>query len=250
MTLDIVAVLKDAWNAWKRDRAVLAPLAGLFLFLPVYGLNMLLPPPPEGFDQNASQATQLAWAQSYLDWIGTNGGWYLLVTVLVYFGLLIIYVFGLDPARPHLGGAMQRAAILLLRYLLAMFLIGIPAALGLMLFILPGLYVLARVMVTGPAIVAEAPIGATRAIGRSIALTKGNGLVLFGLAAVTLIGGAVIAEPFLALDTAMRAGGMENKVAIALVDAAAAAATALSLLAMALTQVAVYRRLRGESSGI
>jgi hypothetical protein len=250
MTLDIVAVLKDAWDAWKRDRAVLGPLAGLFLFLPVYGLDMLLPPPPAAFDDDANKAQQLAWAQSYLDWIGANGSWYLLVTVMVYFGLLTIYVFRLDPARPHLGGAMQRAAMLLLRYLLAMILIGIPAALGLMLFVLPGLYVLARVMVTGPAIVAEAPIGATRAIGRSVSLTKGHGLVLFGLAAITLIGGAVIAEPFLALDTAMRSGGMENKVAIALVDAAAAAATALSLLAMALTQVAVYRRLRGESSGI
>jgi hypothetical protein len=250
MTLDIVAVLKDAWEAWKRDRSVLAPLAGLFLFLPVYGLNLLLPPPPAGFDDNASKAEQVAWAQSYLDWIGANGSWYLLVTVLVYFGLLTIYVFRLDPARPHLGGAMRRAGVLLLRYVLAMILVGIPAALGLMLFILPGLYVLARVMVTGPAIVAEAPIGASRAIGRSIALTKGHGFVLFGLAAITLIGGAVIAEPFLALDTAMRSGGADNPIVIALVDAAAAAATALSLLAMALTQVAVYRRLRGASSGI
>jgi hypothetical protein len=250
MTLDLIGVLKDAWDAWKRDRAVLAPLAGLFLFLPVYGLDMMLPPPPAGFDDNATQAQQVAWAQSYLDWAGANGGWYLLVIVLVYFGLLTIYVFRLDPARPHLGAAMGRAARLLPRYLLAMFLVGIPAALGLMLFILPGLYVLARVMVTGPAIVAEAPIGATRAIGRSIALTKGNGLALFGLAAITLIGGAVIAEPFLALDTAMRAKGADNPIAIALVDAAAAAATTVSLLTMALTQIAAYRRLRGASNGI
>lgn len=250
MKLDAAGVLADAWADWRRDRELLFRIAGPFLFLPSYTLYIAVPPPPAALDRGQPEADQLAWINAYGDWLASNGGWYVAASLLVYFGTLTIVTLYLDPTRPDLRAALARAARLFPRYMLAVVAMSVPAGLGLLLFLLPGLYLLGRIVPIGPALVAERPIGVRAAIGRSLALTQGNGLLLAGFATLTLVGGAVAAEPFLAIDRALRAAGIANPVAIAIIDAGAAAMTAISLLAGILFQIAIYRRLAGLNRGI
>ena len=46
MTIDWPGVFADAWGRWKRDRPLLLPLAGLFLFLPQFAFYLLAAPFP------------------------------------------------------------------------------------------------------------------------------------------------------------------------------------------------------------
>ena len=46
MKIDWAGIFTDAWGRFKRDRQILLPLAGLFLFLPQFAFYLLVPPLP------------------------------------------------------------------------------------------------------------------------------------------------------------------------------------------------------------
>jgi hypothetical protein len=246
MKLDFATILTDAWAVFKRDRDLLLRIAAPFLFLPAFALALVVPDPPMP-DQAAgnNEAQALAWADQVTAWASANGGWYGLAYAISFFGTSLLYALYLDRREGQLdvGAAMKRSATLFPRYLLAMLLVSLPAGAGLLLYAIPGLYILGRTMLTGPALFAEAPLGAVAAIRRSLSLTRGSGLPLMGLAAFSYISGWLIGEPFMMIDRWMRANGQENPVVLALVDAGAAAAAMAAGLAMALIAVSAYRRL-------
>ncbi len=243
--LPTASVLTDAWGMWRRDGDLLARIAGPFLFLPLFALYLVVPAIPLlKVEADMGEAEQLAQAKIYVDWVAVNGHWYVLATLLMHFGMLVILALYLDSEKPVLRMAFARAARLFPRYLLAMILVGIPTGIGLwvILLLLPGLYILGRMIVLGPLLVAERPIGVVAAIRRSWAMTRGNGLIVAGFASVNLLGG-LAAAPLLAIDRMLRANSEASQIAIAMADAGAAFVSALSLLAMVLLQIAVYRRL-------
>lgn len=244
MKLDFAGVLTDAWSLFRRDRDLLLRIAGPFLFLPAFALALVVPDPPmPDPEAGNSEAQAMAWAQAVSDWATAHGGWYLLGYAISFFGLSILYALYLDRERPDLGGALKRSGTVLPRFLMAMILVSLPAGAGLLLYAIPGLYILGRTMMTGPAMFAEPPLGALGAVRRSLALTRGSGLTLMGLSAFTYLGGWMLGAPFLMIDRWMRESGQANPVALAIVDAGAAAAAAAAALASALIAVAVYRRL-------
>lgn len=244
MTIDFAGVLTDAWALFKRDRDLLLRIAAPFLFLPAFALALLVPEPPMP-DPAAgnTQANALVWANAVTDWAATNGGWYLLAYAISFLGLSLFYALYLDRDRLDVRGALKRCGTMFPVFLLAMILVSLPAGAGLLLYAIPGLYILGRTMVTGPAMFAERPLGALASIRRSLTLTRGSGLPLMGLSAFTYITGWLVGAPFMMLDRWMRDGGLGNPVALALVDAGAAAAATCSGLATALIAIVVYRRL-------
>jgi hypothetical protein len=175
----------------------------------------------------------------------TYGGWYLLASLLVQFGSLVVLILYLGSDRPDLGAALARGVRLFPRYLPAMILVGLPLGFGqfFVLFLLPGLYLFGRMMVVGPVLVVDSRPGIRRAIARSWALTRGHGLAATGLAGLTVLGGGIAALPFVVIEHSLTAAKLANPVAIALVNAGAAAVTAAAMLALVLFQVALYRRL-------
>ena len=244
MTIDVTTVLRDAWALFRRDRDVLLRLAGPFLFLPAYALVLLVPAPPTP-DANAadSQAATQAWLQSVGDWAGAHGGWFLLAYAIGYVGGAAILSLYLDRTRPDVGGALRRALTLAPRFLLAMLVVSFPAGLGLLLWVIPGLYVMGRTMLVAPALVAERPVAALAAIARGWALGRGSSLALMALSAITYVTGWLASTPFLALDGWLREGGGSGPVPLAIVDAGAAAVATASGLAGTLVALAAYRRL-------
>lgn len=241
MKLDPAAVLQDAWALFRRDRDILLRIAGAFLFLPSFALALLVPGPPQR-EQGGSEAATMAWFDAVGDWAGAHGGWYLLAYAVGYLGAATLYALYLDPRRLDVGGAARRAAIVLPRYLLAMAIVALPVGAGMLLLLVPGLYVLGRVMMTGPALLADRT-SALGAIQRSMWLSRGVGLPLMGLAAVPVLTGALASQPFVLLDTWMRARGAVNPVALAIVDAGLSLVGMAAGLAGALIALVVYRRL-------
>lgn len=247
MRIDPAGTLAAAWALFRRDRALLLGLAGLFWFLPTLALRLLVPLPPTlapGMEPGSDAA--LAALQGLADWIGMHGGWYVAAGAIDYWGVLTLFVLYLDPVQPTLHTALGRAARLWPRFFLLNAIVALPVFAGLWLYAIPGIYLLARILLAGPALVAEAPLGASGAIARSFGLSRGTVLPLMALAAATLTL-ALLGEPLLVLDRWLRARvDGPNPAALLMTDALAATVATAAALAGGLVAIVAYRRLASE----
>ncbi|HEU0066583.1 MAG TPA: hypothetical protein VFQ57_05015 [Sphingomonas sp.] len=248
MTIDLAGMLRHVRALWTRDRAILLPLSGLFMFLPQYGALLLIPPMPASEPNGSVQA----WTAALEPWVATYGGWYVLATLSGQFGALAVVSLYAHPPLTT-GGALLRALRLFARVMLANILVTLPCgavALASMplsfapFFVLPAIvYVLARTMLIAPVIVGEPRTSAIAAIGRSVALTKGRGMPLALLVGAIMVGGQAMGTLIIAIDRAVRIGPFGNRVLIATIDGLAAGVAWAAALLLALVHVAVYRRL-------
>ncbi len=240
MKLTAASVVADALRLFRRDQALLLGIAGPFWFLPAYAITLLVPPPPV---RPADAQAALAWVDGFAQWLAAEAPWYLAAWAIGLWGTATVYCLYLHPDRADVRGALTQGAAMWPRLVLASGLVGLMAGAGLLLWVLPGLYLLGRLMPAGPALAAERPLSAIGAIGRAFRLTAGSGLALMAIAAATLGLGWLLGQPLLLLEAWMRAQEGGNPVAIAVVDAGAAAVAAAAALASALLAVAAYRRL-------
>lgn len=243
MSIDLGGTAADAWALWRRDRAVLLPVAGLLLFVPTLALLLFVAGPPSSLGPSPSDADTAQFFSSYRAWVGANAPYFLSGAIVSAFGTLTILSFYLDRASATLGDAMVRALALLPRYLLASVLVLLPAAIGLLLLVVPGLYVLGRLILVGPVLVAEQPVSALDAVSRGFALSNRHGLVLAGVVTIALVAQQLLPAPLLAIDETLRGMRAANPVVILVVDAMAAALATGASLGLLLFKVALYRRL-------
>jgi hypothetical protein len=243
MGLDVVATLRDAWGLFRRDRSLLIRLAAPFLFWPAFALGLLVPAPPlPGTDGGEATARAMAWVDSVGAWAGHYGGWYFASYAVGMIGTAAILAVQLS-GPVTVGEALGRALKMAPRFLLAMILVALPVGAGMLLYILPGLYVSGRLLLVGPVLFAERRMPAMAALARSVGLTRGAGLPMAALASCTTLGGMIAAQPFIALIDVVQGDGAGNPVAVALLQAGAAAVAMAAGLAQALVAVAAYRRL-------
>jgi hypothetical protein len=252
VTLRASTIYADAWAGWRRDWAVLTAVAGVFVFLPQLALLLLVPDAPDsstvtGTDPN--DPSMQAYMTALQGWVGHYGLLYLAVVVAALYGQFALVAVYLAPGRPAVGAALGTALRLFPRLLLASVVWALPLGLiGMIVMRLPFLIlpifalVLARTMLVGPAILAARPIGAVAAIGRSFVLTRGNMLLLASVVLSVTLAQYLVAMPFVALDQWM-AKNAPNPIARLIVDSTAAGVVALGAIAMALVQVAAWRRL-------
>lgn len=240
MPIRYSVVLADALARFRRDRDLLVRIAAPFLFLPALALELLVPAPPaRGAATAGDEAALLAWADAFGQWLTANGPWYALAYIVQTFGAGTVLSLYLHEPKPDGQGALARSAALLPRLLLAALLVSIPAGAGLLLWVVPGLYVLGRTMTAAPILVAEAPTGAAAAVVRAIGLSRGAGLILAAATGTVLLGGYMLALPFAML------GGQATSpsVAGAISGLGGAAVTASAALANVLLAISAYRML-------
>lgn len=238
MPFDWGAVAREAWAMARRDAAVLAPLGGLFLALPLLVFALAVPAPPAlafGAADAAAQAATAAWLRAAFPWIMATGGMQL-------YGAACILIFYLDRRATTLGGAMVRAALGFPRFLLASLLVLVPAMIGAVL-VLPGLYVLARAMLLGPVIAAEPDVSVPGAIARALRLSHRRALAFLAMTTTVLIASNILPAPFTAMAQALVDTHAANPVVMVLLLAIAAAIGGAISTGFLLVRVVVYRRL-------
>lgn len=254
MTIEWRGVLFDAWSRWKRDRILLLPLAGMFLFLPQFAFYLLAAPFPKLTpEQLQDSAALLAPGSPLIAWVEHNAPGMLATLLLMSFGSLVILSLYLDRGAGTPARALTRSVSLFPRYLLAAIVAGLPAGpveLMVVILVLPCLYLLGRLTLVGPVIAAERPIGVLRAIARSFALTRRRGLAMMALASGAMVAGMIAPAPFRLLRDTLQAASAANPVAIAMTEAAGSLLATIVALALLLIEIALYRRLVVPSSGI
>ncbi|WP_315761180.1 hypothetical protein [Sphingomonas sp. Y38-1Y] len=237
MKLNIGHVFAAAGAAWRQERGLIVPVAGLFYFVPTLALLLLLPE-MQPVDRNGGDDAAL---QALLGYAREHAGAILAVNFAQLVGTAVLLMLFLAPGRPLLGEALKLSAGRMLSFLAA----GLLMWAGLMagaLLILPALYLLGRFFLVTSALAANPGAGPVEAIARSWALTRGRGWWCFVATAI----------PFFAGQAAMSvAGGLDRAVTVAgggaplhlVFDALAALAGTASWILTMLVKVTVYRAL-------
>ncbi len=178
----------DAWRQivamFQGNRDVLLTLAGLFFFVPNLLLNFMSKEPP----QPAEGATLNDMMQQISAYYTDNLPWFAVVFVATGLGALVIWRHLLAPGGTSLGSALSVATALLLSYLGGAILAGFGVAVGLLAFLIPGLYLQARLSLMGPTMAAEHRLNPIDALMKSWSYTRNNGflILLFSLAVLVI----------------------------------------------------------------
>lgn len=234
MRIGMAAVGGDVRALWQSDHALLIAIAGVFLFVPAIAAGLFIPDLPPSAESAADVSAWLRaniWPLAGLSLVGA-------------FGRLAILITLVDPARPTVGHAMRDALFVALPYLLLTMIANLAIFGGIMLFVLPGCYLLGRLMVAGAVLVTAVRRDPLMALTQGMALTRGNGWTLFTLAALPyLLGqfGIAVVESF----GEGAPVGVRPVLDFVLATIAAAIATAASV-ALTLIEVSAYRRLTGN----
>lgn len=168
-TLSFSAIWDDTVRMLRANAGLLTAIAGVFLFLPAVLVTRYLPP-PEATSPDAAQYIQLMSGYFSSAWPGL-----LLANLLNMLGVIAIYLMLLAEPRLTVGAAMARALPILPFYYLMTLALNFSVAAGFLLLIVPGIYLLGRLVLASPAMVIEAPRSPFKAFERSWALSKGRG---------------------------------------------------------------------------
>lgn len=246
MKINIGRALRTAWEMWRADWDLLLRVTGFFVFLPQFACSLLVPVAPMMPEGQPDEAAVRTWLEAFTGWFGAYGPWLFGAELLTLFGSLVMMLLYLGNGRPALRDALADALRLFPRYFLAALLVSLPAGLFMLpaigvVLVLPSLYLLGRLLLSGAVIVAEQPVGVVAALQRSVRLTRGNGVVMMAISGLLLFGGQLVALPFAVAGRTMGGAPMANPVAAALLDAMAAATLTVTLTAGILVRIALYR---------
>jgi hypothetical protein len=239
MSFSYNAVWEDTLKLLRRNAPLLVAIAGVFLFLPALLIAVLVPPPePQGAD---------FWRdfQMLLDYNQTNALWLFLVWVFLMVGTLAM--LRLVFARDTVGGALVQGLILtpfyFLQWIIWDFMIGFS-----LLLIVPGLYLIGRLVPLPAVLVAENRRNPFDAIRGTFALTTGKGWTIFGLVFVVGIVAIIairVADSLFGVIFIIAAGQEYGKLLTAVVASALSAALGTLLVML---YAAIYRALAGTNS--
>ena len=241
--LDIGFAWRDAMAMMRANGEVLALITGLFLLLPSLLWSLLMPDPP----QQLAGMTKQEHVAAVLAWVGAGAPYIILASVLAMFGSLVIWHLLLARAAT-VGDALRGALKQFLPFFAAMLLFALAFAIGWTLFILPGLFVYARLCLIGPHMAASGTMNPVDGLRGSWRATKGNAfwtlvllliITVVGFVAVMLVGGIV--GGLLTAVLGQAGAAIPNKVLNGILGA-------LLSLVLSVVGAAIYRQIgdRGE----
>lgn len=186
MRISYSAIWEDTVRLIRGHASLAAALAGVFLFLPALLIGHFLPMPQTGDPNELFRLLGEHFA--------ANFHWMMLSAILSMAGTLAILFLIFRGGGTSVGAAIAAGFALLLPYFLAVVLTGVPIAVGLTLFVVPGLYLMGRFLPLGPVMVAEGERNPISAIGRTWRLTKGHGWAITGVFLLVFVAGFVLAS--------------------------------------------------------
>jgi hypothetical protein len=184
MRISYSGIWEDTVRLIRAHASLAAALAGVFLFLPALLIGHFVPMP------EVTDANEIV--RVVTEHFRANFHWMIVSAILSAAGTLAILFLVFRGGGTSVGAAIAAAFGLLLPYFLAVVLTGIPIAIGVLLFLVPGLYLMARFLPIGPVMVAEHERNPIAAIRRTWALTKGHGWAILGLFLLVFVAGLVL----------------------------------------------------------
>ena len=235
MKFSYSAVWDDAVRLLRSHGSLIAALAGVFIFLPGLLTAALLPQPqPQSVDRVL---------EAMSDYIHVAWPWLLLETLVNMVGTIAILRLIFPRQTSTVGGVIAASLPLLPTYFAAAILSNVIVAIGLILFIVPGIYLLGRLAPVGPLIVAEERRNPLDALRRSFQLTAGKGWAVAGLVVIVAVAGVIVmmvVNNLIGLLLLLLAGQKIGGFLVTIVGALTAAAFTTLLV---LLYAAIYRRL-------
>lgn len=212
MKLSYDATWQDSVRLLRAHWDMVAALAGVFILLPALAQTLYVTAPViTKWDAAAIDGLQAYFVENFPVLFGVR-----LATLIGAGALLTLFV---GPRNLSVGDAILRAVRLLPSLLLADILVQIICAIGLIALIIPGLYLIARTVLSQAAMMAEGIANPLRAIGRSFDLTRGMGWQILGLILIVMI------AAWITISAAMAVLGVVSE--LLLPEAATAMARAL-----------------------
>jgi len=233
--------MNDVWaDTLRLTRAhwgALIAISGAFIFLPTLLVNHFFPmgEPPAGPDMQV-------YLQFMIDYYRENSIPIVLQSFVTMTGaaamLRLVFAQG-----GTVGGAIGFAISLLPAYSILLVIIGLGVGAGFALFIVPGAYLWGRLLVAGPAMVAEQRRNPIDALKRGFALSAGHGWLNLGMYLLVAIPGTILMVVLSKLSgiVFILAAGQQLGTLLATIVLCAAEAVLIALLAM--LSAAIYRAL-------
>ena len=238
MRFSYSAVWADTVNMLKSHGSLIAAVAGVFLLLPTLLTGYFLPQPtPVEGDPLGPMFAHFA----------KNWPWLLIGNLFNMVGAIAVYLLLLRGRDQTVGRAIAAALPILPFYLLMSIIANLAIGVGLGLFILPGIYLLGRLFLASPVLVAEQPRNPLAAITGSWGLTRGRGWAVAGLIVIVFAVGMLLSFTITAVlgSVLFIAGGREG-IGGLLVLILSSALTAALYAVLTVLIAAIYRALRGE----
>lgn len=240
MKFSYSAIWEDAVRMLKSHGSVLLALAGVFFLLPALLTGYLLPTP------TGSQADPIGAMAGYYreNWL-----WLIIGGVVNSVGAVAIYLLLFDRKGGTVGSAIGAALPIVPLYFLMSMLVSMAVGIGLVLLIVPGVYLLGRLVNSGAVMVAERRMNPFDAIGGSWRLTRGKGWSVAGLVLLVAIAGTVLSFAVTAVlgSVFLLVGGRDGVGGLLVLILSSALSAALYTILIVLL-AAIYRRLSGAES--
>lgn len=240
MKFSYSAVWEDAVRMLKSNGSVLLALAGVFFLLPALLTGYLLPT-PTGSETDAIGAMAGYYRENWL--------WLLVGGIVNAVGAIAIYLLLFDRRGGTVGSAIAAALPILPFYFIMSMLMSIAVGFGLLLLIVPGVYLLGRLVPAGAVMVAERRMNPFQALGASWRLTKSKGWAVAGLVLLVGIAGVVLSFAVTAVlgSIFLLVGGRDGVGGLLVLILSSALSAALYTVLIVLF-AAIYRRLSGADS--
>lgn len=238
----------EVWNdtvaALKANASLLVAIAGAFLFLPAL-LTAYLIPPPEAATTIPEMVARMS------EYIRTNWHWSFLANIVNMVGTLAIYQLLLAPDGRTVGGTIVDAVRYVPSYFILWILIMVPITVGFFLLIVPGIYLMGRLAISGAVLVGERQLNPIAAVGAAFARTRGKGWTVAGLILLVAVSGMIlmIAVEAVLGSAFLLVGGGRDGVGGLLVAVLNAALGAAFSTVMIVLLAAIYRALGPATSG-
>lgn len=184
MKLDYMQCWNGAMALLSSHKEAIVAIAGVFLFLPTLLFAQYVTPPMLTGEEDANALLAV-----YSAYFNDNAFAMVASNLMMGFGGLAIY-FALVPSHSNTVAENLAAALrVFLIYLLANVLSGLIILSGLLLFILPGIYLACRFVLIPVILADQQERNAIELLKQSWSLTRGNGFaILFFLLIIMVVG--------------------------------------------------------------
>jgi len=183
MKLDYMQCWNGAMSLLAQHKEAILAVAGVFVFLPTILMAQFVGEPVLSGGEDAD-----ALIAAFSEHFNENAAAIILSNLLISFGGLVMY-FTFAPSRSaSLADDMSAAIKIFLFYLIASLLSGFATLAGLMLFILPGLYIAARLVLMPVYFADTSERSPIEVLKRSWEATKDNGFsILFFILMISIV---------------------------------------------------------------